>query len=235
MREPLRCLFCLLCAAAPSCEECKVETDLLMMREAPCSNAPTVKKHGRDLVIPKGAKFEYLDRNSRQSESCATYGLADAPGQTAAYCWVLGRYKDITGWVPVQKLEQDKNNRTWTSALCSYLLASEGPKPQLLVSDDGSATGCAQLTRDLAVTPFVACFPADASVMLRGGATVRMSQLQLGDEVAVRTAEGSLAYSAVYAFGHRDDFTPAEFVEVAVTAEGDATTAIQVSCTFAQI
>jgi hypothetical protein len=200
-----------------------------MMREAPCSNAPTVKKHGRDLIMPKGASFEYLDCNSRQSESCATYGLLDVPGQTAAYCWVLGRYQGITGWVPVQKLERDEAGFAWTSALCSYLPDSEGP--QLLVSDDGSATGCAQLTRDLAVT---SCFPADATVMLRGGATVHMSQLQLDDEVAVRTAEGSVAWSAVYAFGHRDDSTPADFVELAVSAEGagDATTAIQVCCAF---
>lgn len=211
----------------------------MQMREAPCSSAPAVKSHGQSVTIPQGATFKYLDRNSRQSENCATYGFVGNPDETApSYCWVLGQYQGVTGWVPVQKLEPpvDPNippdatlSFPWLTSLCDYLAPDNmflvfGQPPELLVSDDGSATGCAQLTPALNV----GCFPAVAWVRLRGGANVRMSQLALGDEVAVLDNDGSVTWSAVYAFGHRDDSTPSEFVEITGTAEAASTSSIQV-------
>jgi hypothetical protein len=107
---------------------------------------------------------------------------------------------------------------SYTSSLCTYY----NTVPTLLVSDDGSATGCAQLTRD-ASDSFLGCFPADSAVYLRNGATAHMRALKVGDEVAVRKPNGSIAYEPVYAFGHRDDDTAAEFVEVTVADEGSGT------------
>jgi hypothetical protein len=208
-----------------------VGTKVLTMRKAPCSTAHAVRHHGHDLTLPPGATFEYLDRNSRQSESCASYGLAEDAQQAASYCWVLGQYKGASGWVPVQRLENDPDTGTpWSSALCTYKLVGGRNVPELLVSDDGSVTGCAELTPDLQQGRAIECFPAEASVTLRGSSRISMSQLQLGDEVAVRRADGSVGWSAVYAFGHRDDTTPAEFVEITGTTQGAGavTSSIQV-------
>lgn len=214
-----------LCCAAPSSAECKVGNNFVTMREAPCLTAPAVKRRGQEVVIPPGDTFEYLDRNSRQSGSCASYGFKVDANQTHAFCWVLGEYQGLTGWVPVQRLARDPSTgEAWTSALCTYYGYGRGT-PELLVADDGSATGCAELTKDL--TDSTGCFPANAEVTLRGGVTVRMSHLKLGDEVAVRSADGSVTWSAVYAFGHQDDSTPSEFVEITSTAES-VTTSIQV-------
>lgn len=66
-----------------------------------------------------------------------------------------------------------------------------------------------------------ACFPADATVMLRGGVRVRMSELALGDEVAVRRPDGALSWEPVYAFGHRDSVKTAEFVELQMVTPMD--------------
>jgi hypothetical protein len=41
-----------------------------------------------------------------------------------------------------------------------------------------------------------------------------MHAVKLGDEVAVRRPDGSVGYEAVYAFGHRDKHTPAQFVDL---------------------
>jgi hypothetical protein len=175
------------------------------------------------------ASFTYLDRNSRQSDDCISYNTTDpclddrtsGPTTSASqcdflsYCWVLGTYNGVTGWLPVQR-----SRIGWTSALCTFqVAAASGDQPQLLVSDNGSGTGCAELTVG------EACFPADAVVTLRSGATVSLARLEVGDEVAVRAADGSLAYEAVYAFGHRDAQADGHFVEltaVATTASGAA-------------
>jgi hypothetical protein len=44
------------------------------------------------------------------------------------------------------------------------------------------------------------CFPANATVLLPGGATKRMDELVTGDAVAVRTPDGSLGYQPIYAW-----------------------------------
>lgn len=213
---------CRVNCAAPSSEVCKVEAaDGLNLYTAPCSNAPVVQKSGRDVVIKQGDTFQYLDRNSRQSTDCAGFGYGDPVTSTPIkglpnYCWVLASYKGITGWVQTQEAPGGS-----TSALCTKAPPSffdRGVIP--LVSDDGSATGCAEQTVDLRGETD-ACFPADATVMLRGGVRVRLSEVALGHEVAVRQADGSLAWEPVYAFGHRDSSKMAEFTELKVVTSLD--------------
>jgi len=189
-------------------------TDGLTMRTAPCAAAPAIQQDGQDIIIPQGASFKYLDRNSRQSDDCRSYGLWLG---LESFCWVLGSYAGTTGWVPVQTLPTIQG---FTSGLCTYTASDV---PTLLVSDGGSSTGCAQLTPG-----GPQCFPADAVVTLRNGDRIRMSQLDLGAEIAVRNADGSVGYDAVYAFGHRDDHTVTSFVELVAELAGDATRSIQV-------
>jgi hypothetical protein len=191
------------------------------MRQAPCIYAAPVQHYRRDVVIPANDTFQYLDRNSRQSSDCAAYNLDSG---LVEYCWILASYKGASGWVPVQQMPIIY---MYTSALCTYY----SKVPTMLVSDDGSPTGCAQLTKDPR-NSIAGCFPADAIVYLRTGAVVRMRELKLGDEVAVRTSDGSIGYEPVYAFGHRDDETAGMFVEVTVAAEGsgaDGVRTVQVS------
>lgn len=186
------------------------------MRTAPCIYAPAVQQNRHDVVIPVGDTFQYLDRNSRQSSDCAGYNLSSCWGE---FCWVLGSYKGESGWVPVQQLPVFF---AFTSKLCT----DYNTVPTLLVSDDGSATGCAQLTRDVS-NSLLGCFPADSTVYLRNGAAAYMRALKVGDEVAVRKPDGSIGYEPVYAFGHRDDDTAAEFVEVTVADEGSGTDGVR--------
>jgi hypothetical protein len=44
------------------------------------------------------------------------------------------------------------------------------------------------------------CFPANATVLLPGGAIKRMDELATGDAVAVRLADGSMGYQPIYAW-----------------------------------
>lgn len=219
---------------------CKVEeAGGLRMRTAPCQAAPVSKKGALDVVVPQGASFTYLDRNSRQSSDCVGYGYPPVDIQVSPdYCWVLGSYNGVTGWVPV--LETGKQDDLffgeafgfWTSALCTFADATRKnvELPRRLVSDDGSPTGCAELTRDL--NQGDACFPADATVMLRDGTTIQMSELQLGDEVAVRQDNGAVAWEPVYAFGHKDPHTTASYVMLtAVTNASNRQYTVQVCCT----
>lgn len=206
--------------------------DGITMRTAPCQFAPAVTKAGQDVTIPQNASFDYLDRNSRQSSDCNSYGFNNTNlNFEPDFCWVLGTYNGVTGWLPVQRVESQPiwftSQSYWTSALCTFY--PDNNNPTLLVSDDGSATGCAEMTPDPNENPRQpTCFPADAAVMLPGGASLPMSKLQLGDEVAVRKADGSLAWEAVYAFGHRDADSQAQFVEVAVETGTASRLAIQV-------
>jgi hypothetical protein len=194
------------------------------MRTAPCPNAPAVEVGGKDLIIPTDSSFKYLDRNTRQSSDCGGYGFLGAGslfGTTTDYCWVLGSYNGFVGWVAVQSIEYQINGG-WSSSLCTFFAKT----PSLLVSDDGSATGCAQLTPDLVGDPEKGCFPADAVALLKGVGAVRMSDLALGDTVAVRRADGSVGFEPVYAFGHRDANITTVFAElsVAVGAQGSEST-----------
>lgn len=65
-------------------------------------------------------------------------------------------------------------------------------------------------------TERVDCFPADATVVLEGGAVVRMSQLRVGDSVLV--SQGT--YSAVFLFTHADARAQRNFVQL-TTAGGE--------------
>jgi hypothetical protein len=182
--------------------------------------APIVKKHGTSVIVPKGASFTYLDRNSRQASDCEAFGYAAPPvnDQNAEYCWVLASYHGVTGWLPVLQTGVDFfGYRRWSSALCSY--KPTDPPPRRLVSDDGSPTGCAELSLDLrsVTSESSACFPGNAQVTMRDGASVQMSQLQLGDKVAVRREDGSVAWEPVYAFGHRDELSVTSFIELTAT------------------
>ena len=199
---------------APSSEVCKAEDpNGLTMRTAPCAAAPAAQSNGADVVIPQGASFQYLDRNSRQSDDCPGYGYQ--PSRNLGYCWVLGSYQGVTGWIPVQE-KQKSMGSIWTSALCTYTEdPRSSPPPTLLVSDDGSPTGCAELSRDAPVGP--ECFPGDATVMLRDGTHRQLSELEVGDQVAVRRPDGAISWEPVYAFGHRDNRTVAKFVDIHVS------------------
>lgn len=194
------------------------------MREAPCPNAPAVQVNGKDLIVPKGSSFKYLDRNTRQSSDCRGYGLPPPSaffGLTTDYCWVLGSYNGFVGWVAVQSISYTALGG-WSSALCTFFTN----KPSLLVSDDGSATGCAQLTPDLVGEVY--CFPADAVALLKGVGEVHMSDLALGDEVAVRRDDGSIGFEPIYAFGHRDGNSTTVFAEIAAVGTQGLESTIQV-------
>lgn len=225
-------LSCMVAYAAPSSEDCTVARGVdavgttvgLKMRVAPCSRAAAVQANGQDLFIPPGGRFKYVDRNTRQISDCNGYDYEREPD--VDYCWVLGEYDGYVGWVPVQEVPPFNGfSGGWTSAMCTYFVDT----PLVLVSDDGSATGCAQLTPDLTGVPGE-CFPGDATVPTRNG-QLRISQLQIGDEVAVRLQDGSVGFEAVYAFGHRDDRTVAQFTELAVAAKLSkvVATSVQVS------
>lgn len=211
------------------------------MRTAPCINAPIVKKGAVDVIVPKGASFTYLDRNSRQSSDCEGYGYEPlpiiptllGPVYPQDFCWVLGKFNGVTGWLPVLETPLkdlgvfgNLGYEPWSSALCTV---GEKPSDGLvivrqatrLVSDDGSATGCAELSRDL--TP--GCFPANATALLRNGSVAMMTQLQLGDEVAVWSPSGAVAWEPIYAFGHRDEHAFASFVELSADTTSDNTLA----------
>lgn len=168
--------------------------------------------------VKAGASFLYEDRNSRRTSGCEEYGYGrDANKQ----CFVLGTHEGKTGWIPVQEsawgyiTDEKKDRQCHESEVFSSLTT-------MFVSDtteDG--TGCAERNQD-------GCFPADASVVLRSGAVVPMSALSLGDEVAVRRADGSLAYEPVYVFGHKDDVTLSSFVKLVLRDSRGNTRKLQV-------
>ncbi|GLI61570.1 hypothetical protein VaNZ11_003983 [Volvox africanus] len=70
------------------------------------------------------------------------------------------------------------------------------------------------------------CFPAHARVLLRDGSASRMDQLQLGQEVAVRQADGTLGFEPIYAWGHKERSSgPVRYVQIDLTAPSAAETA----------
>ncbi|KAI5077501.1 hypothetical protein GOP47_0007912 [Adiantum capillus-veneris] len=69
----------------------------------------------------------------------------------------------------------------------------------------GAAGGC-----------IASCFPGDATVQTRHGPLKHMSQLDVGDEIAVWGEDNRLTYQPVYAFGHKDATAMATFLEITV-------------------
>ena len=60
-----------------------------------------------------------------------------------------------------------------------------------------------------------ACFPGNASVVLRGGERVRMDELKIGDYVlSIHPTTGKPVYSKVYLWAHRDPHTTATFLHI---------------------
>ena len=60
-----------------------------------------------------------------------------------------------------------------------------------------------------------ACFPGNASVVLRGGERVRMDELKIGDYVlSIRPTTGKSVYSKVYLWAHRDPHITATFLHI---------------------
>ena len=60
-----------------------------------------------------------------------------------------------------------------------------------------------------------ACFPGNASVMLRGGERVRMDELEIGDYVlSIHPTTGKPVYSRVYLWAHRDTHITATFLHI---------------------
>ena len=60
-----------------------------------------------------------------------------------------------------------------------------------------------------------ACFPENASVMLRGGERVRMDELMIGDYVlSIHPTTGKPVYSRVYLWAHRDTHITATFLHI---------------------
>ncbi|KAI8475604.1 MAG: hint module-domain-containing protein [Monoraphidium minutum] len=59
-----------------------------------------------------------------------------------------------------------------------------------------------------------ACFPGDATVALRGGATKAMRDLAVGDSILVLKADGSAAFEDVYFFDHQVDGGSHSFVKL---------------------
>ena len=60
-----------------------------------------------------------------------------------------------------------------------------------------------------------ACFPGNATVVLRGGARVRMDELQIGDHVLyIHPTTFKLVYSKVYLWAHRNPRITATFLQI---------------------
>ncbi|KAG0557672.1 hypothetical protein KC19_11G148500 [Ceratodon purpureus] len=59
-----------------------------------------------------------------------------------------------------------------------------------------------------------ACFPGDATVRLEYGEVKQMTELELGDKVAVMKPDGSIAYEDVYVFGHKDASAMSQFLRL---------------------
>ena len=60
-----------------------------------------------------------------------------------------------------------------------------------------------------------ACFPGNATVLLKGGKRVRMDELELGSSVlSIHPTTSKPVYSKVYIWGHRDPHTIATFLHI---------------------
>lgn len=66
-----------------------------------------------------------------------------------------------------------------------------------------------------------ACFPAEATVMIKGGSKVAMKDLKVGDEVLAKMPN---TYSSVYMFSHKEQNSVNDFVRVS-TSNGHVITA----------
>jgi hypothetical protein len=62
------------------------------------------------------------------------------------------------------------------------------------------------------------CFPGHALALTRDGQPVRMSNIQLGQDVAVRKGDGSIGFEPVYTFGHRDAASFAAYIRLTMSA-----------------
>ncbi|GIL49725.1 hypothetical protein Vafri_5989 [Volvox africanus] len=70
------------------------------------------------------------------------------------------------------------------------------------------------------------CFPAHARVLLRDGSIARMDQLQLGQEVAVRKADGTVGYEPIYAWGHKErNSGPVRYVQIDLSSDSASSAA----------
>jgi hypothetical protein len=73
---------------------------------------------------------------------------------------------------------------------------------------DGSAAICSDPV--VITISFCQCFPADATVQVRGRGAVRMDALRVGDAVLSVGYSGALEFQDVYFFGRRQHGAPAE-------------------------
>lgn len=91
--------------------------------------------------------------------------------------------------------------------------------PSKSVGFEGSNDGNNQLGTDRNNTDVVdglsTCFPADATVMLRGGVLTRMDQLTTGNDVLVRGGK----FSKVLLFTHSSRWTRALFIELVTESQ----------------
>ena len=58
------------------------------------------------------------------------------------------------------------------------------------------------------------CFPGDAVCQIEGGGEILMKDIKLGDKVLVQGGK----YEAVYSFGHRDEGTPTQYLNIGTAA-----------------
>ncbi|CAB9509687.1 Desert hedgehog protein [Seminavis robusta] len=68
------------------------------------------------------------------------------------------------------------------------------------------------------------CFSGETQVHVSGGKTVSVKDLQVGDQVLTRNSQGDMIYQPVYAFAHRHQSRPTQFLGIQTTTAGDAET-----------
>jgi desert hedgehog len=89
----------------------------------------------------------------------------------------------------------------------------QGTLPGNQICCTGTFNLCAQSCDEDECLPYCEpCFPSDATVSMEDGSSKRMTELRIGDRVAVIRPDGSRGFDDIYLFTHKDQVTSAPYV-----------------------